>query len=691
MKSGTKFQLMDVEESKWRPTPLLYLFIIVSGGVIFFLNVFQMQYTYHVMQPEAIIEQMPSQQFMKSADSDDSMKGFLLKTKGCRIPELKPINHGIKRFIFAEKAVVCNNGTPPLIESNQTCLYIVKSALEAYDVNATSLLACCYQKFSRVDPTDGKKFGKIQYSDCISFNDSVEVDKKAEFVKVTCLYNNTTIYKDFFSFIPPKPIPPLKTIKVTCLYNNTTIYKDFFSFIPPKPIPPLKTSEPKLNVLIIGIDSVSRLNFHRQMPKTSAALKKIKAVELLGYNKVGDNTFPNLMPVLTGLNESQLKETCWPNTSAYFDDCPFIWKKFAQNGYATVFAEDASWMGIFNYQRRGFKHQPTHYFWDTFNREAEKQVGNKHRMNVDQCLGPRETYKVLVNYAEKFAESIQILYNRPYFGFFWSSSLTHDFLNKPKLGDAFFEDFISRLYRKHLLNNTVFIFMSDHGIRWGDIRSTFQGRIEERLPFIHIYIPESYRIDFSLAYSNLARNSRRLTTPYDLHKTLEDLLNPYALNRDFLRQRQENQTERREYSLFDAISPERTCEDASISQHWCTCQSAVKIATNESVIVEAANFTVDFINRLLVGYADCVLLKLDEVIDSSLQIHQKDIEDKRSKKDYTLILRTKPGSALFEATVRRETKADESYSYEIIGTISRINLYGRQITVALLELINRVR
>ncbi|KAI4464208.1 hypothetical protein MML48_3g00011732 [Holotrichia oblita] len=606
-----------------------------------------MQYAYHVMQPAAIIEQTPSQKFMIPTD-DASTKGFLLKTKGCRIPELKPIDGNIKRFIFAEKAVVCNNGRPPLVESNQTYLFIVKSALEAYDVNITSLLTCCYQMFLRIDPTDGKKYGKIKFKDCIAFNDSIEVDDKAEFVKVTCLYNNTMLYKDFFSFIPLKPIPPLKN------------------------------SETKLNVLILGIDSVSRLNFHRQMPKTSAALRKIKTVELLGYNKVGDNTFPNLIPVLTGWNESELKKNCWPNTTSYFDDCPFIWKRFAENGYATAFAEDASWMGIFNYQRRGFKQQPTHYFWDTFDGEAEKQIGNKHRMNVDQCLGPREAYKVLVNYAEKFVESIQFLYNKPYFGFFWSSSLSHDFLNKPKLGDEFFEGFISRLYQKKLLQNTVFIFMSDHGIRWGDIRSTFQGRIEERLPFIHIYIPEWYRNDFPLAYSNLARNSQRLTTPYDLHKTLEDLLDPYALSRDFLHRRQENRTERREYSLFEAISPERTCENATISEHWCTCQSTVKIATNESVVVEAANFTVDFINRLLVGYADCVSLELDEVLDSSLQMQQQDIEGKRSKRDYTLTLRTKPGSALFEATVRRESKENQNYDYEIVGTISRINLYGRQ-------------
>ena len=51
----------------------------------------------------------------------------------------------------------------------------------------------------------------------------------------------------------------------------------------------------KVNVVILGIDTVSHMNFIRVMPRTVEFLtKELKAVGMNGYSKVGDNTFPNL-------------------------------------------------------------------------------------------------------------------------------------------------------------------------------------------------------------------------------------------------------------------------------------------------------------------------------------------------------------------------------------------------------------
>jgi len=64
---------------------------------------------------------------------------------------------------------------------------------------------------------------------------------------------------------------------------------------------PLKAKD-MLNILIIGLDAQSHMNFIRQMPKTYEFLTDtLSGIELLGYNKVGDNTFPNIIPLLTGL------------------------------------------------------------------------------------------------------------------------------------------------------------------------------------------------------------------------------------------------------------------------------------------------------------------------------------------------------------------------------------------------------
>lgn len=55
-----------------------------------------------------------------------------------------------------------------------------------------------------------------------------------------------------------------------------------------------------LSILLIGIDSISRLNFARSLPKTFRYVEKRKWISLKGYNKMDDNTFPNVMAILTG-------------------------------------------------------------------------------------------------------------------------------------------------------------------------------------------------------------------------------------------------------------------------------------------------------------------------------------------------------------------------------------------------------
>jgi hypothetical protein len=111
----------------------------------------------------------------------------------------------------------------------------------------------------------------------------------------------------------------------------------------------------QVSVLVLGVDSVSRLNAERLWPKTQQSLQEMNAVTLLGYNKVADNTFPNLVPVLIGQSVEDLNDVCgWPSKSkAYlekFDDCPFLWRTFSELGFRTMLAEECSHLTTFNFQ-----------------------------------------------------------------------------------------------------------------------------------------------------------------------------------------------------------------------------------------------------------------------------------------------------------------------------------------------------
>jgi len=86
--------------------------------------------------------------------------------------------------------------------------------------------------------------------------------------------------------------------------------------------------------MIVGLDALSRLNFQRHMPSSYKYLiEEMAAVEMFGYNKVGDNTFPNLVPLLTGLAVEELGKHCWNSSADTFDHCPFVWDFFQYYGY----------------------------------------------------------------------------------------------------------------------------------------------------------------------------------------------------------------------------------------------------------------------------------------------------------------------------------------------------------------------
>lgn len=92
-------------------------------------------------------------------------------------------------------------------------------------------------------------------------------------------------------------------------------------------------------------------------------------------------------------------------------------------------------------------------------------------LHADFCIGPRMTTAYILNYMTKFCEQFR---NNKSFGFFWTTSLSHDYLTFPHNGDALFSRAIRNLVTKGLLNNTVLIVFSDHGMRWGGIRETYQ-------------------------------------------------------------------------------------------------------------------------------------------------------------------------------------------------------------------------
>lgn len=228
--------------------------------------------------------------------------------------------------------------------------------------------------------------------------------------------------------------------------------------------------------------------------------------------------------------------------------------------------------------------------------------------------------------------------------------------------------------------------MSDHGIMRKSIKNTLAGRTENRMPLFAIVVPPHIKAKYPHISRNLETNTKRLSTVYDAHETLVDILRS-----DFLRSKtalNENEKLPRGISFFREIPEKRSCDDAAIPGDYCVCNSYDQMDAGSTVSKDVAQFLVSYINQVLSKQGDkCAKLQISLIkdfflVNSNLQrrkeneeftfrnIFRSDTEDKK----FLSVFETVPGHALFEATVSTNKKG----SYDVIGRVNRVNKYGNQ-------------
>src|SRR5205823_1109912 len=66
----------------------------------------------------------------------------------------------------------------------------------------------------------------------------------------------------------------------------------------------------------------------------------------------------------------------------------------------------------------------------------------------------------------RFAKEIQVnLIDRPHFGFFWTSHITHGTIANAVLADPLYSSLLNEILDEKLNDNTAIILLSDHGMR----------------------------------------------------------------------------------------------------------------------------------------------------------------------------------------------------------------------------------
>ncbi|KAH7969390.1 uncharacterized protein LOC119381845 [Rhipicephalus sanguineus] len=553
--------------------------------------------------------------------------GYRIQTSGCTTPRFDPFDPTVRPFIRRNfKRAQCP-GKPNFLTIRNGFPSILPQQLKQHGVLPEDVV-CFYKKIYRnaslAVPDKHYMKGRRKR---LSFDKAL----KEEFILVECATKKSPESSFHRQFL----LNPLlkKNVEKRCRRVR-------------------RRTPHNLSVIMLGLDSVSYLNFDRHLPETAKFVReKLGAFELHGYNKVGENSLPNALAFLAGVKDVEAYQAL---EFGFYDKLSsrLIWRQYSLRGYRTMMFEEWALPGYFcAFQRNGFRHQQTDYY----PRHVVMLMEDLGKTVEDDqsCLGPTTQSKELLGYLANF---VNVMSKRSFFAFAWFTDITHERLNNAAYADEPFRQALEILHASGALNHTVLAFFSDHGMRRGDIRATYIGRLEDIQPFAFLVFPPWFLEKHPEAAQSLRVNQHRLTTPFDLHATFVELLD-YPVR----------QRPRTAYglSLLNEIPDHRTCADASVKYKWCSCNVQGDVAVPRTLARAMANQVVSDVNEVLARETrKCAKYRLLQVIDVTLlQATPADLA--RNTSHYLVDVTLSPGNVLLESTVR--VGADNAIKVEDIS------------------------
>uniref|UniRef100_A0AC35GA97 Uncharacterized protein n=1 Tax=Panagrolaimus sp. PS1159 TaxID=55785 RepID=A0AC35GA97_9BILA len=489
----------------------------------------------------------------------------------------------------------------------------------------------------------------IKYDEWIPFNSS-KIKMEKDFIDISCQNKlGLEYYRYQWASIVPKNVS----------IENGKPFQD--------------ENEEHLNVIMLGFDGISRSNFIRQLPKSKTFMDKLGFVTMEKHTKIADNTFPNWMGILLGEHTYDYEFPATVDNREHIDYdnwTNLLWRRFSRNGYATMLSEDEPKVAAFNYNKRmnGFISRPPtdHYIRPWYLALDEHYLRSR---SSKFCYDSFSIHKLQFQYSKSFLQEYK---GKRKFLWQWLTEVSHDYLNTVGVVDEDFVQFLTEIQPN--FNNSIVIVFSDHGNRYDSIRETVIGRLESRLPFLSIKLPEWFSKKYPKMEENLKANSKVLTSHFDLHAMLVQILQgnfsspPPKLPRGI--------------SLFSSIPTNRTCFSAEIPSQFCPCFKEYEIPlTNDTTFADL------ILEKIHNYFAEknvlnkCAKMELDSIKSISLSLPPSKLsldELQPSLKGdlyhYRIQFQVKPPSnAIFEGIVVKNKFSGEM---KVLNDIERNNRYG---------------
>ncbi|CAL1536954.1 unnamed protein product [Lymnaea stagnalis] len=513
---------------------------------------------------------------------------------------------------------------------------------------------CTYQEITFHQENDRESVG--EWSD--SFSTDIELPKGTEFLRVQCFANVSYVVSRSYYALVPNRIHVEQSTRLL-LKKREAEYA------------PLET----LNVIMVGLDSISRNQFIRSMRQTHTYLtESLASYDMKMYTQLGKNTFPNILPLMTGSSMDEVYN--WWNESEFSDGFDLLWKEFERAGYRTLFTEDWPATGAFHYVKKGFRSDPVQHLSRplclALYQDKAMWSAEKH------CVGTQPEINFHLDYVGRFLDTFN---ETPAYAMMLMSKLTHDDWPASRRVDAHLYHFYQQLSSRGHLNRSLLITYSDHGPRHGGIRTTFNGMVEGRTPYAFLTFPQWFLQKYPDVAQNLKTNTMRLTTHFDTHATLQDLI--------YFKSPATPPTVRKKHgiSLFQEIPKRRKCEDIPIPPEFCVCghedMEKLDTATHQSQLVASAVLLAINGKR---SVRLCEKLHLAKIIQiARIKFPPATVEETRNTQMLRVNVQTIPGNAVYEATVflefdskKAQDSTDTPVKLKVADTVDRLDLYGDQ-------------
>uniref|UniRef100_A0A7E4UYT3 Sulfatase domain-containing protein n=1 Tax=Panagrellus redivivus TaxID=6233 RepID=A0A7E4UYT3_PANRE len=474
----------------------------------------------------------------------------------CELPRLNPWDSSITRFLRPDdKPKPCKPTVKQLTKLENGTLTTE---------NLDKVTACAYRCLYPINDYD------LRYGDWINITDPITPD--CDVMETKCFDKMITrpSYKPFYQFMHAQ------------VYRNETA-------------DPVETEEkPNVpDVYVVIIDSVSHSAFVRTLPRTYHELMaNYEAIQFPHLNKVSLNSRPNALAMFLGKSNRDIEKS--PISAGYtsdfqnnsdcrqpLDNDQWIGNRFKAAGYTTMMNDDwalgpMNWPSYASESFRPFQ----------LKIEGRRYANGKIRRNVHGGVC-KESFEMLMDYLDGFITAYP---DKPKFTITWNVNIAHNDNNRLYHADNFFYEFFRK--NEERMNNSFVFVLGDHGARFGGIRRTSLGNIEDNNPFLLLSLPWSLRRNAQIS-STVRENAHQLITHYDLYATFVDIARPKSNTNS-------SKLIMHGSSLLRPLPQPRTCDRLRVPFEFCSClHIKTKLPANDTFGKGAALKMIDQMNGVI--------------------------------------------------------------------------------------------